>query len=50
MKKQYPVFISEDAKNKKAIHISAGKRGAQLALAPDDLIKAANAEYAEITK
>lgn len=50
MKKQYPVFISITAKEKKAIHISAGKRGVQLALAPEDLIKAAEAEYAEIIK
>ena len=50
MKKQYPIFISEAAKEKTAIHISAGKRGSQLAIAPCDLIKAADAIYADITK
>ena len=50
MKKHYRTFLSITAKEKKAIHISAGKRGAQLALAPADLLKAADAEYEEIIK
>lgn len=38
-KKRFPVFLHEAAKEKETITISAGKRGFQLELKPDDLLK-----------
>jgi len=48
MKKQYVTVVSETAKKLLKIHVSAGKIGMQLELAPDDLCRAAQAEYADI--
>jgi len=48
MKKQYKTVVSQTAKALPKIHISAGKIGAQLELAPDDLCRAANAVYGDI--
>lgn len=48
MKKPYPVFISEEAAGFPHIYVSAGQRGLQLKLSPDDLLKAANAVYGDI--
>lgn len=49
MKKQYVTRIEEAAKNLEHIIVSGGKLGTQLELLPDDLRKASNAEYADIT-
>lgn len=49
MKKQYVTRIEEAAKNLEQIIVSGGKLGTQLELTPDDLVKASNAEYADIT-
>ena len=48
MKKQFPTVIQEDAKDLPHMHVSGGKLGIQLTLAPLDLAKAANAEFADI--
>jgi ybaK/ebsC protein len=48
MKKQFPTVIQEDAKDLPHMHVSGGKLGMQLTLAPLDLAKAANAEFADI--
>ncbi len=48
MKKQFPTVIQEDAKDLLHMHVSGGKLGMQLTLAPLDLAKAANAEFADI--
>ena len=48
MKKQCPTVIQEDAKDLPHMHVSGGKLGMQLTLAPLDLAKAANAEFADI--
>lgn len=37
MKKRFPTFIEHHAMNRKTIRISAGKRGLQLEIAPQDL-------------
>ena len=37
MKKRFPTFIEHQAMDKKTIRISAGKRGLQLEIAPQDL-------------
>lgn len=49
MKKQYPTYISEEAADFPFIYVSAGQRGLQLKLSPADLLKAAKAEYADIS-
>lgn len=48
MKKHYPTYISEDAFQFPFIYVSAGKRGLQLKLNPNDLLKAADASSADI--
>ena len=48
-KKNYPVYIDERALSLDKISISAGRRGMQIILSPQDLIKATNATVAKIT-
>ncbi|MDO5537113.1 MAG: Cys-tRNA(Pro) deacylase [Desulfovibrionaceae bacterium] len=49
-KKEYPVYIDETAVLHSTIFVSAGLRGVQLNLAPDDLLRAAKAAYAPIAR
>lgn len=49
MKKSFPTFIEEVAQLEEYIYISAGIRGAQIRIKPDDLLKAANASYESFT-
>ncbi len=49
-KKNYPVYLDSRALNQEKISVSAGQRGMQLILSPQDLIRAANATVAEIIK
>ena len=48
MKKAFRTVIDSSAKQFERIIISGGRIGAQISLAPDDLAKAANAEFADI--
>lgn len=48
MKKQYPTVIHQSALDHDKIMVSAGKIGMQLVIAPQDLIKAANAKTDDI--
>ena len=48
MKKKYPLFIDDTATLFDEIYVSAGVRGKQIILAPDDLIKAADGTFADI--
>lgn len=50
MKKQFETFIDDEAQNLDYILVSAGVRGKQLKLAPNDLIKAINARFAKIIR
>ena len=50
MKKNFPVYIEEAAFNHDFIFISAGIRGMQIRLSPDDLVKACNGKKAELTQ
>ena len=50
MKKLYPTFIDETAQLFDRIYVSAGTRGEQVILAPDDLLEYIHATYADITK
>ena len=43
MKKRYPMYIHETCQNFETIFVSAGKRGMQLKLEPNDLISATGA-------
>ncbi len=48
MKKQYDTVIDSSAENLNKIHVSAGKIGAQITLAPNDLCKTVRAKFADI--
>ena len=48
-RKNYPVYLDERALTLKKISISAGLRGMQIILSPQDLIKATNATIAKLT-
>lgn len=48
MKKQYPVYISEAAKDLEKLYINAGTRGILVGVAPNDLYDLAQGEWAEI--
>jgi Cys-tRNA(Pro)/Cys-tRNA(Cys) deacylase len=47
-KKPYPVCIHESAKNFEKIYVSAGQRGLQFVIAPEDLARAVDAVFADI--
>jgi Cys-tRNA(Pro)/Cys-tRNA(Cys) deacylase len=49
-KKAYPVFVDETVILFDTISVSAGARGTQLLLKPDDYLRAAEAETADLTK
>ena len=48
MKKKFKTVIQEDAKQLEKMVVSGGRRGLQLILHPDDLQKAAEAEFADV--
>jgi Cys-tRNA(Pro)/Cys-tRNA(Cys) deacylase len=50
MKKPYPLYIHETCELFNTIFISAGQRGLQLKLNPDDLVKATGAVICEIAE
>ena len=49
MKKAFPTFIDETAQLFDTICVSAGRIGAQVELAPDDLARLTGAQYAQLT-
>ena len=49
-KKAYPVFVDETAILFDRISVSAGARGTQLILSPDDYLRAAEAQTADLSK
>ena len=49
-KKDYPVYLDASAEQQKVIAISAGKRGEQIILKPADLITAAKATVAAVSR
>ena len=49
MKKQFPTVIQEEAQKLEKIYVSGGKRGLQLHLTPQNLAKAAKADFADVT-
>lgn len=49
-KKHYPVYVDESAILQERIYVSAGHRGVQLRLAPDDLLRAVDGTYAAVAR
>ena len=49
-KKAYPVYLDDSARQQELIAISAGKRGEQIILKPADLITAAKATLAAVSR
>lgn len=50
MKKQFPTFLHETAKQYEKIFVSAGKVGSQIELAPQDLQSVIRCEFADIAE
>lgn len=50
MKKDYPVVIDETMQLWETISVSAGVRGTQILLSPNDYLKATSGTYAEISR
>jgi Cys-tRNA(Pro)/Cys-tRNA(Cys) deacylase len=48
MKKKFPTYIDETAQLFESIHISAGVRGTQVRLSPDDLLNLIEGTYADL--
>lgn len=49
-RKEYPVIVDELAQLYDRISVSAGQRGMQILLAPDEYVRAVNGRYAPIAK
>ncbi len=49
-KKQYPIFLDESAMRFPLISISAGARGSQIFISPEDLIEALDIELCKIAR
>lgn len=49
MKKRFPTFVDERALAEESIYVSAGQRGLQLRIAPEDLARAAGATFCDLT-
>ncbi len=50
MKKKFPTVIQESARAFEQIYVSGGKIGMQLSLAPEDLKRAADAEFGDVIR
>jgi Cys-tRNA(Pro)/Cys-tRNA(Cys) deacylase len=50
MKKNYPIFIDQSAGIQPYIYVSAGIRGMQIKISPDDLVSATKAVKAELVE
>ena len=48
MKKPFPVVLDESAKQFPVIMVSGGRRGSQMEVNPEDLMRAANGTFADI--
>ena len=49
MRRKYPTFIEEISQLEDTIYVSAGQRGFQLEVAPEDLRRASDAVFADFT-
>lgn len=48
MKKLFPTFFDETALTFKQIHVSAGRRGVQMSVAPEELAQVVNGKFVEL--
>ena len=48
MKKHFPTVVDESVRDKEIIYVSGGKRGLQLSLSPQDLVRAAGAMWGDV--
>ena len=48
MKKRFPTFLHETAKDFERIYVSAGKVGYQVELSPEDLVKIVGCKFADV--
>ena len=48
MKKQFPVVMDESARSLPKVLVSGGRRGSQMELSPEDLMKAAGGSFADV--
>jgi Cys-tRNA(Pro)/Cys-tRNA(Cys) deacylase len=48
MKKKFPTWIDEIASAQGKVYVNAGARGMQVSIAPGDLLRAADARYADL--
>jgi len=48
MKKKYPTWVDEIASSRPKIYVNAGARGLQVLIAPADLLRATDAQYAAL--
>ena len=49
MKKQFPVVMDKSARKLSKVMVSGGRRGSQMELSPQDLMRAANGSFADVT-
>jgi len=49
-KKRLKTYLDASAKNYSSIYVSAGRRGLEIELSPNDLVKLVNGVYAEISQ
>jgi Cys-tRNA(Pro)/Cys-tRNA(Cys) deacylase len=49
MKKRFATFIDQNIENVQKVYVSAGQKGLQLLLPPQDLVRASNAQIARLT-
>ncbi|VEJ35806.1 Cys-tRNA(Pro)/Cys-tRNA(Cys) deacylase ybaK [Aedoeadaptatus ivorii] len=50
MKKEFPTWIHKSAEAYEEIYVSAGKKGLQMRISPQDLARVAKADFADLTK
>lgn len=50
LKKDFPVFIDQNARELEYIKISSGKVGHSIKISPDDLLTACNGKFADLIK
>ena len=48
MKKKFPTWVAGVAAAQEKIYVNAGARGLQVSIAPGDLLRAAEAQYADL--
>lgn len=50
MKKKFPTYFQEDMKNLTRVAVSAGKRGLQVIVSPEDLMNATEGQYVDVIR